>query len=74
MANSKPAAEEVNGSDFFFTVVSDMLDELEDLDDPSVLTRKDIKTESQRIVDLYDNPQRMFQDNGGPKFKKHKCF
>lgn len=51
-----------------------MLDELEDLDDPSVLTRKDIKTESQRIVDLYDNPQRMFQDNGGPKFKKHKCF
>lgn len=55
-------------------IVSDMLDELEDMDDPSVKTRKDIKADSQRIVDIYDNPQRMFQDDKGPKFKKHKCF
>ncbi|XP_046682784.1 uncharacterized protein LOC124369092 [Homalodisca vitripennis] len=55
-------------------IVSDMLDELEDMDDPDVLTRKDIKAESKRLVELYDNPRAMFEDQGGPKFKKHKCF
>uniref|UniRef100_A0A1B6MR43 Uncharacterized protein n=1 Tax=Graphocephala atropunctata TaxID=36148 RepID=A0A1B6MR43_9HEMI len=55
-------------------IVSDMLDELEDMDDPDVLTRKDIKAESKRLVELYDNPRAMFEDQGGPKYKKHKCF
>uniref|UniRef100_A0A1B6ENF8 Uncharacterized protein n=3 Tax=Cuerna arida TaxID=1464854 RepID=A0A1B6ENF8_9HEMI len=55
-------------------IVSDMLDELEDMDDPDVMTRKDIKAESKRLVELYDNPRAMFEDQGGPKFKKHKCF
>ncbi|KAG8293312.1 hypothetical protein J6590_020920 [Homalodisca vitripennis] len=41
-----------------------MLDELEDMDDPDVLTRKDIKAESKRLVELYDNPRAMFEDQG----------
>lgn len=68
------ASSKVGAEDDADNIVSDMLDELEDLDDPSVKTRKDIKADSQRIVDIYDNPQRLFQDDKGPKFKKHKCF
>lgn len=51
-----------------------MLDELSEVDDPSVPTRKDIKAESKRIVDQFEDPRAMFRGPTGPQFKKHKCF
>ncbi|XP_054275772.1 uncharacterized protein LOC128994946 isoform X2 [Macrosteles quadrilineatus] len=54
-------------------IVSDMLDELEDMDDPSVPTRRYIKAESQRIVDMYNDPRALFEV-APIKYKKHACF
>jgi hypothetical protein len=50
-----------------------MLDELEDMDDPNVPTRKFIKSESQRIVDMFNDPRAMFEV-APIKYKKHACF
>lgn len=51
-----------------------MLNDLEDMDDPSVPTRKDVKAESKRLVDMFDDPRAMFDTDDGPKYKRHKCF
>lgn len=51
-----------------------MLDELGEMDDPSILTRKDIKTQSRKIVEQFDNPRALLQGPSQPNFIKHKCF
>lgn len=51
-----------------------MLDELGEMDDPSILTRKDIKTQSRKIVEQFDNPHGQLQGYTQPSFIKHKCF